>query len=330
MSEVATILQKYPADCQATAVEALGNCGGLSGAQFWRFVAPRGALGLRCWPIEHPTPERLAFIHAVLRHAASRGLDFLPLPIATCRRETVVEHEGRLWELTPWLSGAADYESFPTAGKLRAAMIALAKFHIAVSDFPDASRVAPAPAVLQRLRRLHELQSGGITELASTIDDCLWPDITPLAHRFVAKLSRVVPATIVQLSPLADVALPLQICIRDVWCDNVLFTGDKVTGLVDFGAIDIDTPATDVARLLGSLAESDAARWQVGLDAYMSVSALSQEEIRVAAALDRAGVILGGCNWLRWLYVERRTFENADRVRRRLTRFAERLNAFEN
>lgn len=61
------------------------------------------------------------------------------------------------------------------------------------------------------------------------------------------------PWAIEQLKPLADVSFRLQPCIRDIWHDHVLFDGDRVTGLIDFGAMQIDTPATDIARLVGSL-----------------------------------------------------------------------------
>ena len=121
-------------------------------------------------------------------------------------------------------------------------------------------------------------------------------------------MPRLVPLAIARLAPLADVPLPLQPCIRDVWHDHVLFDGDTVTGLVDFGAMQIDTPATDVARLLGSLVGDDANGWQEGLTAYSAVRPLTEQESLAVVALDTAGTILAVCNWIRWIYVERRQF----------------------
>ncbi len=66
-------------------------------------------------------------------------------------------------------------------------------------------------------------------------------------------------------------AAPLQPCIRDVWHDHVLFVGDDVSGLVDFGAMQPDSVAADIARLLGSLAGDDRQAWTIGLAAYESV-----------------------------------------------------------
>lgn len=323
MEEIAEILQPYPPDCRPTAVEPLGSAGGLSGARFWRVVAPRGALVLRCWPIEHPTPEGLRFIHAVLQHAAIRGMRILPVPIANRNGKTFERHAGHLWELAPWLPGVADYEKSPRVEKLRAALQALAEFHRAVADFaptpPLAYSRGPAPAITHRLTRLAELQNGGIESLTRAIADKTWPNLAPLARAFAAELPRAVPIAIAQLNPLANVPLPLQPCIRDVWHDHILFEGDTVTGLIDFGAMQIDTPTTDVARLLGSLVGDDTAGWREGLAAYSTIRPLAEQESNAVPALDIAGTILALCNWIRWIYVDGRQFEKRDKI---VVRFA--------
>ena len=316
MDEVAAILGHYPRDLRPTRVESLGSAGGMSGAQFWRLTTSSGLLALRRWPQEHPTRNGLAEIHAILQHAASRGCTFLPVPIATTAGDTIVSHSRHFWELAPWLPGSADYEQSPRPEKLRAAMIALANFHIATSQYPvqsiqDHSR--PAPSITNRLRKLIELESGGIAELSSVFDDANWPDLMPLAQRFLAAVPSVLPIAIARLSPLAHEPLRLQSCIRDIWHDHVLFTGDTVTGLIDFGAMAIDTPATDVARLLGSLA-GQSQTWRDGLAAYCTIRPLAEKEIEVAAALLAAAPILAGYNWLRWILIENRRFENHDQV----------------
>jgi homoserine kinase type II len=321
------ILDRYPRDCQSTGVEPLGSAGGLSGAQFWRLATPRGTLGLRRWPIEHPTPDGLRLIHAVLRHATDHGIDFLPLPIATTEGDTFISHGGHLWELAPWLPGSAGYEQSPSVAKLRAAMQALAHFHLAVADFKVAATqqaAGAAPAVVARLTRLRELQVGGVDSLARAITDSHWPDLAPLARRFVANLPHVVPRAIHQLAPLADEQFALQPCVRDVWHDHLLFDGDRVTGLIDFGAMQIDTVATDVARLLGSLVDDDQVGLHDGLATYAALRPLSDEEVAAVSALDASGTILAGTNWIRWIYVDRRQFENerlvVDRFERNLSR----------
>lgn len=323
MNEIALILAHYPPDCRPSVVDFLANAGGLSGARIWRIVAPRGTLALRCWPIEHPTPERLQFIHAALRHAAARGVAFLPVPLTTTDGATFVNHAGHLWELTPWLPGAADYDQSPRPEKLCAAMTALAQFHAAVSSFahPSAPGFAgglSAPAITARLTRLQELQSGDIDAISRSITATIWPDLAPLARQIVAELPRVVSIAVARLAPLANTPLPLQVCIRDVWHDHILFTNDTVTGLIDFGGLDVDTPATDIARLLGSLVGDDATGWKMGLATYRAVRPLSEVESQAVPALDTAGTILAACNWIRWVYIERRRFDEPTRVVERM------------
>ena len=336
------ILRQYPPDVRPTRIEPLGSAGGLSGAQFWRITAARGTLIFRRWPIEHPAPDQLRFIHAVLDHAARNGIAFIPRPLRTTAGESFVNYAGHLWELTPWLPGAADYERAPSRKKLHAALEALARFHVATANFPR--QAAPgfaggSNAVTRHLARLHELSSGGLIDLSRSITDTTWPDLAPLARQFVAELPRVVPRAIAQLEPLANAPLPLQPCIRDIWHDHVLFTGDTVTGIIDFGSVDIDTPATDIARLLGSLAsctplpfreglwEGSSPRintWDEGLAAYSAIRPLSADESRAARALDTSGTILAGCNWIRWIYIDGRQFENREQVINRFRKIVRR------
>lgn len=319
MDEIRHLLNHYPPDCRPTHSEPLGNAGGMSGAQFWRIGAPRGTLILRRWPPEHPTADRLRLIHAVLNHAA-KVVDFLPIPVGTRDNFSFVEFAGHLWELTPWMPGTANYKPAPSDEKLRAAMTALAQFHKSAAGFQPPPDLAAAPgvvgpaAIIRRLTRLRELTPGRINELFRAINDTSLPELTPLAREFLGELPIAIPRAIAHLAPLANVALPLQPCIRDIWHDHVLFTGDQVTGMIDFGAVDIDTPATDIARLLGSLAGNDRTAWQTGLAAYSTARALSRDETLAVLALDVANPVLAGCNWVHWIYVERREFERQQQV----------------
>jgi homoserine kinase type II len=104
-----------------------------------------------------------------------------------------------------------------------------------------------------------------------------------------------------------------------------LFTGNRVTGVVDYGAIKIDHVAVDLARLLGSLIEDDAALRRRGLEAYQRVRPLSAEEEALVILLDETGTLLGAANWLKWLYVDRKSFEKREAVTERLARLVRRI-----
>ena len=136
------------------------------------------------------------------------------------------------------MPGIADYELTPNEQKLRAAMAAFAKFHLAVADFPtDANRpAAGAPlAIVRHLARLQELANGRIEELSQAINKSQWPEFERMAHAFLTTLPRLLPRAIERLVPLASVSLPAQPCFRDIWHDHVLFTGNEVTGIIDYG-----------------------------------------------------------------------------------------------
>ncbi len=149
-------------------------------------------------------------------------------------------------------------------------------------------------------------------------------NLTPLAYRFVGLLPQLLTHAIGQLDSLATTHFALQPCLRDIWHDHVLFTGDQVSGIIDYGAVDIDTPATDLARLLGSLVEDDAHAWQTGVAAYSEVQSLTDDEARAAKILDTSGTVLAGCNWLRWVYVEGRRFDDREQVIERFRRIVAR------
>lgn len=343
MDDVSQVLRRFSPEFRLARVEPLGAAQGMSGAQFWRVTARCGPHILRRWPREHPTPERLRFIHTVLRYASGRGCSVIPVPIVATNGESFVPFAGHLWELAPWMPGGADFEYAPSMAKLQAALRSIAQFHLAVADYTEAGRIRPnvgsAPAIVTRITRLRELAFGGSQRLGRAIDTSRCPELALPARQFLAGLPVVLPRALALLEPLAATQLPLQPCLRDIWHDHVLFTGDEVTGIVDFGALDIDTPATDISRLLGSLASVTPLRfaegqaeghvglhvWQLGLDAYASVRSLSLAEWQAVEALDLSGLVLAGCNWIDWIYVDRRRFENLSQVVGRFERIMARV-----
>ena len=110
-----------------------------------------------------------------------------------------------------------------------------------------------------------------------------------------------------------------------MWHDHILFQADEVTGVIDFGAMRVDSIATDIARLMGSLVGDDADAWQAGLEAYESVRPLSGEERSLLATLDWANLILAAANWIRWLCLEGRRFEDEKAVQQRIEAILRRL-----
>ena len=173
------------------------------------------------------------------------------------------------------------------------------------------------PAVQRRLatwRTWHDLLQSGWHPLWDQPDP--FTPATVELWRLVLERQDDVPRLLI---PWSTRFLPLQPCVCDLWHDHVLFTGDAVTGMIDFGSMKIDHVAVDLARLLGSLVGADAELWEAGLSAYRQIRPLNSDERELACILNRTGTILAATNWLRWLYLEKRRYEDADAVRVRLS-----------
>ncbi|MCE9548574.1 MAG: phosphotransferase [Planctomycetia bacterium] len=327
------VFGRYPANCRPERVSALGQVGGLSGAQFWRVEAAAGALCLRRWPDEHPDGAQLSFIHAVLRHVRGAMGPRIPAPICTSDGTSWTEQRGAWWELSPWLPGRADYRERPSPGRLTAAFSALAEFHLAAATFPhDEPRHGVAPAVERRLAFIRRLRIAAARLLENAVDDQAnkWPEA--MLRRFHAVLlgfRRLAPRVGNELVGLRN-AVPLQPCIRDIHDRHVLFNNeegdtDAVTGILDFGAMRIDHVATDVARLLGTMVEDDRDARRLALGAYQDRHPLTGADVRLVEVLDHANVILSGMQWLEWLLLEGRKFESLAIVEGRLDAILVRL-----
>jgi homoserine kinase type II len=319
-------LEYYPALFRGGELVALGNHGGFSGAGIWRVQAGSQCFCLRAWPSRQSDPNRLEFVHALMRRARSAQLAFVPAVIAAADGRCHVEHAGRLWDLTEWLPGRADFHDRPSEARLAAAATALAHVHNAWEALAGA-RSDMCPAVCRRLEAASEWlqlrQSGW--QLPQSAGD---PDpVRPAAERAWRLIDRCVADVPNRLRSWSDRRWTLQPCHCDVWHDHLLFDGDRLTGLIDFGSAKIDHPAVDLSRMLGSLVPDDDARWQTALRAYRTVRPFGDEEAEMVRILDLTGTIIGVATWLRWLYEERRPYDDRHAVARRLGVLVSRLES---
>ncbi|MGE0755383.1 MAG: phosphotransferase enzyme family protein [Pirellulaceae bacterium] len=325
VDQVPVVLAQYPAIGIVRNVTALLPAElGFSGAQLWRVTADAGLYCLRRWPPSHPSRARRQFLHNLLTHLGRQGIDYVPIPLSARNGGTWVEMSGQLWELTRWLPGAADFHDAPTTERLTAAVVALARVHRSAESWQTNAPGIP-PAVTERCDQVVAWQREGLDALRKALRTSAGPALDPLATAFLQRAPQCLPQVAAQLRDAATNVVPLQPVLRDVWHDHVLFTGDRVSGLIDFAAARVDTVACDLARLLGSLVPGDAMRQAEALAAYERLRPLSSVERAFIPCLDHSAVVLGGLNWLRWIYLERRTFPDPSRVERRLRHLLDRL-----
>jgi homoserine kinase type II len=183
-------------------------------------------------------------------------------------------------------------------------MDALAQFHQLAAACE--SRMGQAPAILDRQRQMQFLRDGELARIERALQQPLDGELDQrMALLFRLASGSLSDAFTGRMLAIND-ELCLQPAIRDIHHDHVLFTGDEVTGIIDFGALRIDTPLVDVARLVGSLAGDDREARAFALASYSEVRPLSERERQLIDLLDESGLVLAAFNWLKWLCVERR------------------------
>jgi Ser/Thr protein kinase RdoA (MazF antagonist) len=276
------VLSRYPPAVADLDWTPLGSGGGFSGAAVWRGdLAGRPAFALKAWPVGYPA-DRLAAVHRWMREAERTGL--VPAVVPTREGGSWVEHAGRVWDVTGWMPGAADFHRDPSDAKLVAACTALAVLHRCWA--PAAPTLAPCPGVQRRLALLNGFITVGPPSLDPTYEEAL------------GLLRSHVPAAIDALRPWADRPVPVFPCLCDVWHDHVYFDGGRVTGFIDFGAMKTDHPAVDLARMLGDLVNGDPDRMRLGLNAYRAAGGPVAIDPRFVSTLDRTGVVCAVIFWL--------------------------------
>jgi homoserine kinase type II len=309
------VLRRF--DLAAASTQSLGNGGGFSGARLWRISTASADFCLKAWPPGGVTPDRHREIVRLIRHARQAGLTFVPTT------SDHVEHAGRVWDLADWMPGTADFHANPSVARLRAACVALARLHVAWADFATSPR--PCPAIIRRMIATREWLDATVGGWWQTFAP---PDpVSPWAERAREIVEQRISGVPRLLEPWRSVPLPMQPCLCDVWHDHVLFTGDEVTGLIDYGAVKVDNVAVALARLLGSLAGDDETLYEIGLAAYAAIRPLSDNERRLVPLLDRTGVVLGLANWLRRLFHDGGEYEDRAAIARRMSELVRRVES---
>lgn len=215
----------------------------------------------------------LPFFLSLLDHLAAKGC---AVP------RTIHDRTGALYRqlgekavaLIEFLPGVSLSE--PTAAQARAVGAALAEMHLASADFPAARANAMGLAEWQRL-----VEGCGHDGLMA-ID----PGLAELVERELPLLAAAWPTD-----------LPQGVIHADLFPDNVLMLGDKVTGLIDFYFACTDLLAYDVAVTHaawcfdGAGRDFDPAISAALLAGYESVRPLSPEERAALPVLARGAAL---------------------------------------
>ena len=304
----------------------LGNRGGFSGASIWRVEAASRVFCLKAWPQSPTDPNQFERMHAWMLAARQAGLGFIPRVHLRADGGSWVRVDDRFWDLTSWMPGTADFHTHPSIERLTAAAVALGQVHAAWQQFRSYGECPSIERRLEALADWNRMVSRGWRLSTGPFPD---PEWTILLQRAGHLVSTLCPRLEAMLSSWRQRPVPLQACIGDFWHDHVLFQGEAVSGLIDFGSVRIDHPASDLGRLLGSLVGDDDSSWAKALSAYRSVRPFPWEAEALARLLDRTGVMVSLINWLRWCGDGERSFSDPAAVTQRLGSLVERVEGWQ-
>ena len=165
----------------------------------------------------------LPFFLDLLDHLAEHGC---PVPRTIHDRDGASHryHAGKALALIEFLPGVSVSE--PTPAQARAVGAALAQVHLAAADFGGTRANSMGPAAWRQL--LGDCGHEGL--------ESIHPELARIVDRELAALAAGWPAD-----------LPVGVIHADLFPDNVLMLGDRVTGLIDFYFACTDIIAYDVA-----------------------------------------------------------------------------------
>lgn len=324
------ILSHYGGEIAAGDVFFRGIRGGFSGSRVFEVSGPGTAFILKQWPALGPTFSRLAAIHHVV--SLLGRLDHLDLPakapavavpLKNRAGQTITVEDDVLWDLTPKLPGAPKDPLDVAKSDITAAMQSIALIHLALNrlspDFPSELRnsFGNSPGLLRRRKWIRALAANW-REVAAKLKETPLPcEIrTQCSSLFSAALP--VAQSLDQTPSWEGFQLPLQACLRDLWYEHVLFENSQVSGIIDFGSIGVDSVMTDLARLLRSWIATSGADFTEALDAYHEIHPISTAEREAFTWFDRTSRILSAFQWIEWLAIERRDFDDWAAVSARL------------
>jgi homoserine kinase type II len=215
----------------------------------------------------------LPFFLGLLDHLAERRCP-VPRTIHDREGQAFRIHQGKALALIEFLPGVSVSE--PGPAQARAVGAALAQIHLAAADFAG--------------RRGNALGLAGWRALAGACGAeglaAIHPELARLVERELARLDHQWPQD-----------LPHSVIHADLFPDNVLMLGDRVSGLIDFYFACTDITAYDLAVTHAAWCFSsdgrrfDTALSQALLAGYESVRALREDERAALPVLARGAAM---------------------------------------
>ena len=255
-----------------------GIASGIENSNFF-LTTERGEFVLTVF--ENLNFDQLPFYLQLMRHLAERGIP-VPAPVANASGELVASLQGKPAAIVSKLDGSSQMDPQPVHCAEVGAM--LARMHLAAQDFP---------LVQPNLRGLDWWQA-----TAPTVLPFLAPDNARLLQDELAYQTGFAAS-----EPYARLARgPVH---ADLFRNNVMFVGERLTGCFDFYFAGVDTWLYDLAVTVNdwcidlASGKLDHVRVRALLDAYAAVRPFTADEIHAWQPMLRAAALRF---WLSRLY----------------------------
>ncbi|WP_417739690.1 aminoglycoside phosphotransferase family protein [Rosistilla oblonga] len=302
-----SILHQLLAPRGATRIEPAASGWGLSGARVYRVEADGTSYCLRRWPLGTEI-ARVDQVHRFMTAARSGGC--LLVPEVGCRQAapTRIASDNCVWDLTRWMPGRCLSRDELSLPRIEQAAAAIASIHQSVAAVDCQDQVAPA--VLARIARIDQLTHNNPFDRALASP----PPLQSLARRAMVLWNANHASIRYRLQEAAAVRVRTQWVLRDVHLEHLLFdnlgdAAETVSAIVDYDAVRIDTPATDLARFLGSFGGIPPQWYNAAIASYRRICPLAADSERLIPLLDAATHLIASANWTQWLCVENRRFD---------------------
>ncbi|MGC4002408.1 MAG: phosphotransferase [Pirellulales bacterium] len=320
-----SVLSNFPTLGGVASIDRL--TGGMSRDETWCVVESHG----RKWVLKRVSadPEsrrKWVWRLNVLSLPTVVSEPLLPHPAVTQNGAFFVEDDAALWIVLSWMPGRPLLATEPSVERFAAAARALAQTHIILSRVPAETTFDCVPSgLLERCELLREALRSDETADAARVETRT--ELRVFAQRTVATLRTYGPRLLVEVEEViarCSSETPRRMpCLRDVRPEHVMFAeihGDstRVSGLIDVGALRVDAPIADLARLTQSWRRAKPDWYAASVAEYDKVIGLTEFERTLLVLYDRTSRVLSCVNWIRWLCVERIAFRDMAAVSERL------------
>ena len=311
------VLQHYDIH-QPDSIVSLDAGRGFSGSTLWKVSHQGQEFCLKRWPAGKPKQRARQLISQVLPELVGHGIP-LACPLVSGKSQRFVVEANSYWDLSGWVPGNPVVEHAVNATQLKNAMRWLASYHQFVKAMHQEKGLSTS--LSYRAEFAAQLQQGLLQQLRAYD----YVDLQPqLVSQILDNAQDALPALTGALQRASRQQYLLTPVISDIWSDHVFFEQDEVSGVIDFGAMKIDLPHLDIARLLGCYQTHNESALETGLACYREFQQFSDQARRLVDLYDQAYVVLAGVQWLVWLGPERRVFPDMNQVNRRLKRIVQR------